>query len=397
MAATGFGQLQNTMNGTLSASGWGHSGGNFQLMYAPLLFGVLLNVMLLGVFIMQVHTYFHLYKTDYAWIRYLIYYLIILEITNTVCDIGLIYEPLITLRGSDITIINYPTLLAADPIVTTLISTPTQLFMAWRIKLVTKRNWYGAIVAVLAFISLSGGLAATISTAHYREFHSLAFVQAQITTWLASTAFADLFITAFLVNFLWTNKTGFKTQTDTVADQIIFLTVQTGIITSFAAIADCAMFLLVPNTTLMFIWDFSLSKLYSICLISTLNARSRWNGLLEELPPSSSSGGSGSGNSTALNGIIKIRAADDIQHLQLYIPANFAPSVRASPRRRTPHSEWLPRPLPTAADRERERDRDRDRERERRKNREVEAERERKMSDAESARRTAEWARSTGR
>ncbi|KAJ7641281.1 hypothetical protein FB45DRAFT_354425 [Roridomyces roridus] len=245
-------------------------GPNFQLIFAPLLFGVLLNVMLFGVFLVQVHSYFRLYKGD-TWIRYLIYYLILLEVVNTVCDIGLIYEPLITLHGTQ----NVPTpaLQAADPIVTTLISTPTQLFMAWRVRLVTKSGWPSTLVALLAFTSLAGGLASTIllsQTSSQSEFGiKSAGVVTAMTFWLTSAAFADLFITTFLVNFLWKSKTGFQTQTDSVADKIIFFTVQTGAITSIAAIADVTTFLIVPNTTINFVWDFSLSKMYSICLIAT--------------------------------------------------------------------------------------------------------------------------------
>ncbi|KAJ7435802.1 hypothetical protein B0H11DRAFT_1956927 [Mycena galericulata] len=321
------------------------AGPSFELMFAPLLFGVILNALLLGVFMVQVHSYFRLYKTDFAWIRYLIYYLILMETINTICDVGLIYEPLISMHNSPLVTVNAPTLLSADPIVTALISTPTQLFMAWRIKLVTKSNWFAAVVAVLAITSLFSALAATVGVVHVREFAKFSMVEGPLTVWLTSTAFADLAITAFLVNFLWTNKTGFHTQTDSVADKIIFFTVQTGTLTSFAAISDVSIFLVVQHTTLMFIWDFSLSKLYSISLVATLIARKEWNNLLEEVPaaPSDEEKGKGSGR----NAIIKVRRATDVQGLQLYIPSNFELSANGnSPRKRTPRSQWVPHPLP---------------------------------------------------
>ncbi|KAJ7176164.1 hypothetical protein C8R43DRAFT_554957 [Mycena crocata] len=242
---------------------------NFELLFAPLLIGVVLNALLFGVFMVLVHSYFRLYKTDLSWIRYLIYYLILLETINTICDIALIYEPLIKMHNNPLVTVNSPKFLVADPVVTTLISTPTQLFMAWRIRLVTKKTWLAAVVALLAFTSLVGGTVASIGVAHEGTFQKFHLVSGPLTVWLTSTAFADLFITAFLCNFLWSNQTGFKTTTDSVTNKIIFFTVQTGTLTSFAAIADVTLFLIVPNTTLMFIWDFSLSKLYSICLIAT--------------------------------------------------------------------------------------------------------------------------------
>ncbi|KAJ6629789.1 hypothetical protein B0H10DRAFT_1209937 [Mycena sp. CBHHK59/15] len=332
---------------------------SFSAMFAPLLFGVVLNAMLFGVFVVQVHSYFRLYKKDYPWIRYLIFYLIVMEIVNTICDVGLIYEPLITLHDSPVALVKSPTLLAADPIITVLISTPTQLFMAWRIRLVTKSKWLALVVAVLAFTSLAGGIAATIGVSLVRKFALFSHVEAAITTWLTSTAFADVAVTAFLVNFLvrstrvyvhvymltgaqWMNKTGFKTQTDSVADKIIFMTIQTGALTSFAAIADATLFLVVPNTTLMFIWDFSLSKLYSISLISTLNARAEWNNLLTDTAGDDE-------KQPNPNAIIRIQSATDIQGLQLYIPGQFEMNNGPSPRRRTPRAEWIPYPLPLPA------------------------------------------------
>ncbi|KAF8179925.1 hypothetical protein K438DRAFT_1842343 [Mycena galopus ATCC 62051] len=341
---------------------------DFERTYAPFFFGVILNVFLFGVFMVQVHSYFRLYKTDYPWVRYLIYYLMMMETVNTVCDIGLIYEPLLALHGAPSD--KSPRLLAADPVVTTLISTPTQLFMAWRIRLVTKSNWLSGIVALLAFTSLVGGVTASIGVGLNPEFSKFQMMEAPLTLWLTSTAFADLFITAFLVNFLWANKTGFQTQTDSVTDKIIFLTVQTGMITSFAAIADVTLFLVVSHTTFMFIWDLSLSKLYSICLISTLNARTDWNNLLAAVPSAD--------EKKDPNAIIKVRRATDIQGLQLYIPSQFefSSQAKASPRRRTPRSEWIPNPLPFAAKRNPNKA---------------------SVSESESARRTAAWAMATGK
>ncbi|KAJ7113202.1 hypothetical protein C8R44DRAFT_984969 [Mycena epipterygia] len=368
MAVNGAGQWQASV-----ALGGGQP--NFELMFAPLLIGVVLNALLFGVFIVQVHSFFRLYKTgvhppvsssplaasrDFGWIRYLIYYLILMEVINTVCDVGLIYEPLITLHNSPSILIDAPRLFAADPIVTTLISTPTQLFMAWRIRRLTRSNWLSGVVALLAFASLVGGIAATIGVATNREFSQFTVagtpLTLSLTLWLTSSAFADLFITAFLVNFLLKNQTGFKTQTDSVTDKIIFFTMQTGMLTSLAAIVDVSLFLILPRTTLMFIWDFSLSKLYSICLVATLNARHEWNELLEEIPSVSldkKANKDGSRGKPSPNAIIKLKAATDVYNLQLYIPSQFeaSRSSTTSPsatRRRTPTARrgvgdgWIP-------------------------------------------------------
>ncbi|KAF7290371.1 hypothetical protein HMN09_01295100 [Mycena chlorophos] len=337
---------------------------SFELMFAPLLLGVLLNSMLLGVFLVQIRAYFHLFKSDTAWIRYLVYYLIVLEATNTICAVGVIYEPLIKMHDAPLVQVNSPKLLAADPIVTTLISTPVQLFMAWRIWLVTKSIWHAALVGVLAFASLAGGIASTVLVALNPQFEHFASLKVPLAIWLTSTAFADLFITGILVNFLWLNKTGFQTQTDSVTDKIIFFTVQTGMLTSVAAMADVILFLSIPHTTLNFIWDFCLSKLYSVCLVATLNARQEWNTLLFQPLPIADANNSNTTVNAARKGsatseaIIKIRRATQVEQLQLYIPSLFGGSQVGgrggggsnvngqSPARRRTTSPWSPVSIP---------------------------------------------------
>ncbi|KAJ7479540.1 hypothetical protein FB451DRAFT_1556472 [Mycena latifolia] len=289
------------------------------------------------------------------------------------------------------------------PLQITDISTPRQLFVSWRIKLVTKSGWYGGLVALLTFASLTGSL-----VAHVAEFRKFSLVEAAITIWLMATAFAILFTTLLVHPSLLLSshslgeqdKTGFKTQTDAVADQIFFFTVQTGTLMNFASIADCVLFLIVPvrlphfpliplipraaPETLMFIWDFSVSRLYSICLIATYVLSSLCLHFL--LPNTDAHTGSTRGTddlprhgpgapadavARRIRGeamharatlardrtlwliCTELGTETGIHHLQLCIPSNFAsvssPSVGPCPRRRTPRAEWFPRPLPTPA------------------------------------------------
>ncbi|KAJ7113204.1 hypothetical protein C8R44DRAFT_631106 [Mycena epipterygia] len=250
---------------------------SFEFMFAPLLIGVLLNALLFGVFIVQAHSYFRLYKTcvlprifssaltassDFGWIRYFVYYLILMETINTVCDVGLIYEPLIMLHGACESPLASHSSLCPNSFSPTLISTPTQLFMAWRIRRVTRSNYLSGVVALLAPFSTVGGIAATIGVAQQREFAKFPLIAGSLTLWLTSTAFADMFITAFLVDFLWKNKTGFRTQTDSVTDRIIFFTVQTGMLTSVAAIVDASLFFIFPvRWSSVFVFSTSLPHL----------------------------------------------------------------------------------------------------------------------------------------
>ncbi|KAJ7361100.1 hypothetical protein DFH08DRAFT_800488 [Mycena albidolilacea] len=137
---------------------------DFKLIIALLFFGVLLNVMLFGVFIVQVYSYFGLCKR--------------VSVSQT---------------------------------------------SSFNMKLMDNK--------VLAAVPLGPKLPEVVTA---------------LAVWLTSTAFVDLFITAFLVKFLWVNKTGFRTRKDSVTGKIILFTVQTGPLTSSAVVTDIVFFLIAP-------------------------------------------------------------------------------------------------------------------------------------------------------
>ncbi|KAF7353976.1 hypothetical protein MVEN_01084100 [Mycena venus] len=301
-----------------------------------------------------------------AWIRYLIYYLILMETINTICDIGVIYEPLIILHGATslpqfllycverdtgLQGLRHPNflvvILAAGVLVIRLhgsaprfrqistIASPDPNIDAdsplHGVAHQTGNEIQGAGRAggLLIFTSL----AATLLFSPARPLGpKLPEIITALAVWLTSTAFADLFITGFLVNSLWANKTVIQTQTDSVTDKIIFFTVQTGVLTSFAAVADVLLFLIAPayHSSSNFIWDFSLSKI--------LNARTEWNILLAAGPSAE--------EKISLNAIIRVREATDIEGLQLYVPSQLESSANPSPCKRTSHAGWAPGPLP---------------------------------------------------
>ncbi|KAJ7354275.1 hypothetical protein DFH08DRAFT_1077049 [Mycena albidolilacea] len=242
------------------------------LLFGPLLLGVLLNTMLYGVMIVQAFLYYSRYKGDRSWFRYLVLYLVIVETANWVCDVGLIYEPLIVRYGTPEALKTSPILLRADGVLTVLISTPIQLFIAWRIQVVNRSYVLPVIIFVLAVISFGGGLATTVVVTLHPDFANFADFHVEIITWLISSTLCDVVLTASLVYSLWTRKTN-VISTDGYINKIIRLTIQTGFVTAAAALLDVVLFLTLPATSFNFMFDFPLSKLYTNALISTLNAR----------------------------------------------------------------------------------------------------------------------------
>ncbi|KAF4566550.1 hypothetical protein EYR36_011981 [Pleurotus pulmonarius] len=246
-------------------------------LFGPMLIGVFFNTMLYGacLLIVQTYTYYQTRKNDSKspCFDYLVLYLLFMETLNTGFDIVLIYEPLILRYGTEEAVKFVPLMLIADPVVMALISTPIQLFFAWRVSIITKSKLIVASILFLPFVhSVSGGIAATIATAVIREFARLQELKGAIITWLFSSAIADIIITTSLLVNLYRKKTGTKATND-VVNKIMRFTLQTGLLTSIFASLDAILFLAIPDTAYNFALDFPLSKLYTNSLLSSLNAR----------------------------------------------------------------------------------------------------------------------------
>lgn len=233
-------------------------------------------MILFGVLVGQVLTYFQRYRHDAIWMRIFVAVLFLIEFANTGFDIGIMYQPLILEFGQKP--VFFPLLFVTEPLCVVVISTPIQLFFAWRIWRLSKSFWVPGFIAILAFASLAGGvwtavmLRIVLTFANKPKLHNSALV------WFLSSCVADILITVSLVLSLSKRKTGFS-GTDSVIDRIIRMTIQTGMLTALFSILDVICFMVLPHAAINFIWDLALSKLYTNCLMSTLNARQSLNGV----------------------------------------------------------------------------------------------------------------------
>ncbi|KAF9459786.1 hypothetical protein BDZ94DRAFT_1238932 [Collybia nuda] len=106
------------------------------------------------------------------------------------------------------------------------------MFVAWRIRIISQATWLALSIGLFSIVSLGGGIWLTVAVVQSRR------------------------------------KTGFNRTDDTIN--------RTGLVTAVFAILDV-------HTTINFVWDFALSKLYSNALISTLNARTGWGSLTDRM------------------------------------------------------------------------------------------------------------------
>ncbi|KAJ7767185.1 hypothetical protein B0H16DRAFT_1521151 [Mycena metata] len=241
-----------------------------KLLYGPLLIGVFFNMILFGLLLGQMMTYFQSPRRDALWIRILVYYVLFVECSNTALDIAYMYQPLVLEYGAIPD--KLPTVFITQPLCVILISFPIQLFFTYRVHALTGIVSIPIAFAVLACISCGGGLWTMSRVVGAQQWSKVPRSYNAAVLWLVSSMVTDLCIAAVLAWALRRKKTGFAA-TDTVVDRIIRMTVQTGVITAVVNTLDMLSFLFLKGKTINFMWNIPVSKLYSNCMMSTLNAR----------------------------------------------------------------------------------------------------------------------------
>lgn len=229
--------------------------------------------------LVQTFIYYQTYKHDATWIRRFVLYLFIVETVNTGFEIAMMFEPLVLQYGTPAATTFFPIGLYAEPIVTAAISTPVQMFIAWRIHVISKSTLLTLTICLLSLVSLAGAVWETHTIAVVKVFAKKPDLHWPAVLWLGASAVVDVFITISLTVALSRRKTGYS-GTDDAIRKIIRVTVQTGLITALFAILDVICFFAVSHAAINFIFGFPLSKLYTNALVSSLNARAGWNGPL---------------------------------------------------------------------------------------------------------------------
>ncbi|KAF4569585.1 hypothetical protein EYR36_009382 [Pleurotus pulmonarius] len=241
--------------------------------------------------------YYQTSKKDQAWIRWTVLYLIAMETAITGYDIHQKYIDdthtfaLASDRGMPVPdgpMTALSTMMSVNAILTVLVSTPVQLFFAWRIKILGGPKFMLAIIAFAAFGSLvpRGDEAEARMAIGWR---SVAASFAPSITWLVMSAIADLSITGCLVYTLTkqTRRNSFQA-TDDLVTKIMRFAIETGLLTTLCTLTEAILFYVSYRTfaSFYFIPDFILSKVYANSLLATLNVRAKWKDEATAVPMS---------------------------------------------------------------------------------------------------------------
>ncbi|KAI6110639.1 hypothetical protein EDD17DRAFT_1878111 [Pisolithus thermaeus] len=240
----------------------------------PFLIGLTMNIFLYGVTAVQAYLYFIKYKRDRLWLRSLIVILYLAETFNCIISIYYIYDVLVTHFGDEANLLTGSWVFTVDAALTGTIGVVVQHFFAWRVYVLTKNMFMVAAIVLCSLASLAGSLSATVSMATDSSLSLLPSREFEVTTWLAGAVLADMIIAISLVWYLGGHKHLYPALTSTI-NRILRITVQTGVLTTIVAIIDLTCYLAI-SSGFHLIFSMTLSKLYTNCMLSTLNARGTW-------------------------------------------------------------------------------------------------------------------------
>ncbi|KAJ3871692.1 hypothetical protein F5051DRAFT_186961 [Lentinula edodes] len=213
--------------------------GPAEVAHGPMLIGTFLALILFGISVTQVYMYWSAYRKK-AFIHAYVFVVFVADTTHTIFIMAYMYLSLVKHFG-DIPYISDSTwVFAAEPALVGIIGGLVQSFYGWRVQILLG-NWFQVVVII----------------------------------WAVTAMAADLIIMATLVLHLRHFKTGINKGTDNQIDRIIRLTLQTGMITVIWDIAHLLTFLLDPAGVHLF-FNFTLAKLYTNSLLSSLNSRGGW-------------------------------------------------------------------------------------------------------------------------
>ncbi|KAJ8589649.1 hypothetical protein M405DRAFT_202368 [Rhizopogon salebrosus TDB-379] len=237
----------------------------------------------MGILSVQCFIYFNQFPNDRRWIKALVSLVFLIETLITVFAFHGFWVGT-TLYGGDLSTIvavgQNGKLLTPDPLwsfvaiapLTGLVSSLTHGFFSWRIWAVSRSIVVPVMVMLIsllqfAMVTYGGivyGLVPDLDVSHPMPFY--------IPIWLVGSLVCDFVITAYMIYFLLQNKSEFK-NTRSLSAKLIRLTIETGLVTTTAALTELVFAVAFRVTTYHIALFYIISKLYANCLLATLNSR----------------------------------------------------------------------------------------------------------------------------
>ncbi|TFY57348.1 hypothetical protein EVG20_g8585 [Dentipellis fragilis] len=218
--------------------------------------GVLISSILFGVTTVQLYLYYQGKFKDLWWTRGLVWLIWLTELLHTVFFWIYLYRVTVTYYGDPTHLVESHWTLNVSSFFDGLIGGSVQslplLLISWAVSLV----------------QFSGALATTI----IGQRTTLPFFAAHygwiVTMTLSLCVFVDIINTVGLCYFLWTRKSGLRS-TNEIVEKLIIWTVETGLVTTVAALLMLITSRALPDTSVWICISVFYAKLYSNSLLAS--------------------------------------------------------------------------------------------------------------------------------
>ncbi|KAH9062358.1 hypothetical protein EDB87DRAFT_296029 [Lactarius vividus] len=209
---------------------------------APLLFGVVFNWTLFGVLCVQIYVYSYNFRADKRFVKFLVYFVFLLETIQTALTGADIYYWFVVGFGNVERLGNSHFFPIDVPIIGTIISFIVQGYFCYRIWVLNKRtSWICWIIAVATVIQSAAGISATIKPLTAKNYAS---PKTTIYLRAISSALADILIAVAMTLLLKRASGNFSSF---VLIRIVRLTIETNALTATLVITALVLYVAFPN------------------------------------------------------------------------------------------------------------------------------------------------------
>ncbi|KAJ7036586.1 hypothetical protein C8F04DRAFT_1233075 [Mycena alexandri] len=254
-----------------------------------LLIGVLVSYMLFGVTTTQTYIYNGRFPNDSRRMKALVACVWFCELAHAICIAHMLYVLLISRYGHPESLTNIPKSLVASILFNAIVAVCVQGFFSYRIYRLWKKLYVPLLAWTLSFLFLGAtGVVFVIGlqSLPYQIFE-------EQWGWLLDSLWGvaaanDLIIAGTLVFWLLGRRGGsaeFGDRSVDLVDKIIAWSIETGVVTSAAAILNLACFVTMKNNYIWIAWYVVTARLYSNSFLASLNSRATLR-MMNEMSPS---------------------------------------------------------------------------------------------------------------
>ncbi|KDR72001.1 hypothetical protein GALMADRAFT_126606 [Galerina marginata CBS 339.88] len=242
--------------------------------FGALLIGGLFASTLSGFVIVQVFVYFKTYPADLTPLKSLVLAVWFLDTCHTAFIWSALWGYLIDNYGAPdkIDVIHWN--LALTIVMTAILTFLVHLFFAYRIFMLSKKNYYLTTpIVILAILRLVSASVTTAEMLHYGTFSQFREkIRWVFTTGLALSTTVDVLITTSLIVLLQTSRTD-AANLNAIIDSLIKYSFETGTLTCAGTVISMICWLTMPTNLIFMGLHFVIGKFYANSLLVTLNMR----------------------------------------------------------------------------------------------------------------------------